>query len=271
MNVQIFSLQRAGVPTLAIIFGLGALVPSIHAQSQTCVLSAHHAGVTFPVEQVTPAWACRLQPIITSYTTANKVGPIRTPLPETLYRAVLDRPPMTATLVNRLGLAPYQAAMRGTDQFWGNDGEGAEGLVHLIYQDFFARIYYLEGDHVSRFLPRISGKAVILVRMNPIRESNGADAVDTTLVSYLRLDNRFLSGLLSLIRPFIGGSLTRRLVRAVEVANRLSQEMQQHPDSVVQAAVAAPSLPPGDIAFLKEAIATLHSPSDSDRKSIPAL
>lgn len=251
---------------LVLVVGLSVTVPLSHAQSQSCVLSSQHAGVTFPVDRVEPAWACRLQPIITNYTTANKVGPIRTPLPETLYRSLLDRPPMAAALVNRLGMASYQATMRGTNQFWGNDGEGTEGLVQLIYQDRSTRMYYLEGFHVSTFLPRVSGKAVILVRMSPAKGPNGADAVDTTLVSYIRLDNRFLSGLLSLLRPLVGGAMTRKLTRAVDVANRLSLEMRQHPERVWHQATAAPALPPDEMIFLKEALAALQNPITSSHQ-----
>ena len=116
------------------------------------------------------------------------------------------------------------------------------------------------------FLPRISGKAVILVRMNPIRESNGMDAVDTTLASYIRLDVRFLSGLLSLVRPLVERRVTRKLIQAVNVANRLSQEMRQPPDRVLQAAIAAPSLPDDEVAFLKEALRSLQNHSNESHQ-----
>jgi hypothetical protein len=250
----------------AVLIVLGLFLHPGPGQSETCALLPQHGGEMFPVEKIAPEWACRLHLIITNYTTANKVGPIRTPLPERLYRALLDHPPMAAALVNRLGLAPYQAAMRGANQFWGNDGEGTEGLVQLVNQDSSTRIYYLDGFHISTYLPHISGKVVILIKMNPIRESDGSDAVDTTLISYIRLDNRFLSGLLSLVRPLVGGGVTRKLMRAMDVANRLSQEMRQHPDRVLREAVAAPSLPADNVAFLKEAMATPHNPSDSSHQ-----
>ena len=131
MNAVWRSQRGTASGAFAVVLGLGAVLHASLGQSETCVLSPHHAGVTFPVEKVDPDWVCRLQPIIANYTMANKVGPVRTPLPEALYHALLDRPPSAAVLVNRLGLAPYHATVRGSNQFGGSDGEGTEGLFQL--------------------------------------------------------------------------------------------------------------------------------------------
>ncbi len=157
---------RSGSLWLACVIGLSAAMDSSPAHSETCSLPALHAGVAFPVELVEADWACKLEPIISNYTTANKLGPLRTPLSESVYLHLLDRPPMTASLINRLGIAPYQSEPRGSARYWGNDGEGTEGIVQLVYQDRTSRIYYLEGSHHSRYLPHITGKAVVLLRMN---------------------------------------------------------------------------------------------------------
>lgn len=250
----------AGSLSLLVVIGLSTTMYSGPAQSETCSLPSQHVGVTFPVEKVDPDWACRLQPIISHYTTANKLGPLRTPLPEAVYLYFLDHPPMAAALVNRLGIAPYKSEMRGAGRFWGNDGEGTSGIVELVYQDRTSRVYYLEGSHDSRFLPRITGKAVVLLRMNPVTESNGTEVMDSTLVYYTRLDNRLLSGIVSLFRPFVGSAVTRKLAKGVDTVNRLSQVMRQQPDRVVSEATKSPGLPSDEVAFLKHALENLsHS------------
>ena len=204
-----------------------------------------------------PIW---LQPIISHYTTANKLGPLRTPLPEAVYAYLLDHPPMATALVNRLGIVPYQSEMRGAGRYWGNDGEGASGIVELVYQDRASRVYYLEGSHASRFLPRITGKAVVLLRMNQVTDSNGVEAMDSTLVFYTRLDNRLLAGIVSLLRPLAGSAVTRKLAKGVDAVNRLSQVMRQQPDRVVSEATKSPALSSDEAAFLKQALENLsHS------------
>jgi hypothetical protein len=247
---------------LLVVIGLSTTIHSSQTQSETCSLPSQHAGVTFPIEKVDPGWACRLQAIVGNYTTAGKIGPIRTGLPESLYRNLLDRPPLAAALINRLDLGLYKSEARGPGRFWGNDGEGTEGIVQLVYQDRTSRIYYLEGSHDSRLLPHMTGKAVVFLRMNQVKDANGMEAMDSTMVSYTKLDNRILSGLVSLLRPLIGGTVTRKLGKGVETVNRLSHVMRQHPDRVLFEAMDPPALPVEDVAFLKQALENLpHSSS----------
>jgi hypothetical protein len=245
---------------LIIVIGLSTTIYSNQAQSETCSLPSQHAGVTFPIEQIQANWACRLQSIISHHTTANKIGPLRTPLSEAVYLYLLDRPPMAASLVNRLGIAPYQSERRGSGRYWGSDGEGTEGIVDLIYQDRTSRVYYLEGSHDSRFLPRITGKAVVFLRMNQVTDSKGTEAMDSTLVFYTRLDNRLLSGIVSLLRPLVGSTVTRKLAKGVDTVNRLSQVMRQEPDRVLSEATKSPGLSNDEVAFLKQALVNLSHP-----------
>jgi hypothetical protein len=252
-----------GSLSLIAMIGLTTAVFSGLARSETCELASQHAGVTFPVERIESTWACRLQPIIGHFTTANKLGPLRTPLPEVVYLYLLDRPPIAAALVSRLGIATYQSEMRGPGRYWGSDGEGTEGIVDLVYQDRTSRIYYLEGSHDSRFLPRITGKAVVLLRMNRVSDPNGIEAMDSTLVSYTRVDNRFLAGIVSLVRPFAGNAVTRKLTKAVDTVNLLSEAMRQQPDRVLSAATQSPGLSIDEIAFLKYALVQLSHSNDA--------
>ena len=251
---------------MTLMVALLGVLPS-RAGSESCVLASHHAGVTFPVERLDPEWTCRLQSIIDNYTTANKVGPLRTAMTESMYVYLLDRPPLAAALINRLDLAQYKAETRGSHRWWGNDGEGTEGIVHLVYDDRTSRVYYLEGTHHSRLLPNMSGKAVVFLRMNPIKESNDAEAMENTLVSYTKLDNRMLSGLVSLLRPLIGGTVTRKLAKGVDVVNRLGLEMRRHPDRVLFEATDPPSLAAEDVTFLKEALGSSRNAHSANQRT----
>lgn len=249
--------RRAGSLSLIVVIGLSATIYPIPAQPGTCPLPSQHAGVTFPVERIEAHWACRLEPIISHYTTANKLGPLRTPLPQVVYLHLLDHPPMAASLVNRLGIAPYQSERRGPGRYWANDGEGTEGTVELVYQDRTSRVYYLEGSHDSRFLRHITGKAVVLLKMSQVTDSNGVEAMDSTMVSYTRLDNRLLSGIVSLLRPLTGSAVTRKLAKGVDSVNRLSQMMRQQPDRVLSEATKASALSSDEMAFLKHTLEDL--------------
>lgn len=249
-----FPLLRFGSLCLTCVVGLSVALGSSQAHSETCSLPSLHAGVAFPVELVEAGWACRLQPIISHYTTANKLGPVRIPLSESVYLHFLDHPPMTASLINRLGIAPYQSEPRGPARYWGSDSEGTEGIVQLVYQDRTSRIYYLEGSHHSRLFPHITGRAVVLLRMNQVTDSNGTEAMESTFVYYTRLDNRLLSGLLSLFRPLVGSTVTRKLAKGVDSVNRLSLTMQQQPDRILSEAAKPPAFTVDEMAFLQQTV-----------------
>ena len=231
------------------------------AGAESCTLGAVHGGMTFPVQHLEGDWACRLAHVIDQHTTANTVGPLRAAMDRAMYLHLLDRPPLAAALINRLDLADYKAETRGPRRWWGSDGEGTEGIVELVQAESATRIYYLEGTHRSRFLPNLSGKAVVFLRMGAVTDANGLPAMESKLVAYARLDNRFLSGLASMLRPLIGSTVSAKLAKGVNVVNRLGREMRQRPDRVLFEAADPPPLPDEDVAFLKQALAAGAPPA----------
>jgi len=261
MNFWRGLLHNSGSTVWSLLLVLSVVSVSGLAQAEPCVLASQHAGLTFPVEKVAPVWTCRLQSIIGDYTTATKVGPIRALISESIYHYLLDRPPLAAALINRLDFGLYKAERRGANLFWGNDGEGTEGTVELVYQDRTSRIYYLEGSHYSRLLPNMTGKAVLFLRMNPVNEAGGGEAMESTMVSYVKLNNRIVAGLLSVLRPLIGGVVSRKLAKGVGAVNRLGLEMRDHPDRVLFEATDPPSFAAEDVAFLTDALGRRQHPS----------
>ncbi|CAE6786652.1 MAG: hypothetical protein H8K06_00265 [Nitrospira sp.] len=263
------AVRRIGAAAVVFVAGAVAFLSSGYAESDRCPLPSLHAGVLFPLDRIDAAWACRIEPIVTHYTTANKVGPIRTPLPEQIYLYLLEHPVMAAALANRLDLGLYKAELRGPDEFWATDGEGTEGIVHPLYQDRSTRIYYVEGTHDGRFVPRVSGKALVLFKLHPVQDGQGIESTDNTMVAYLRLDNRLYAGLLSLLRPLIGNVVNRQIVKAFDAARRLAGAMRDHPDQVLFEATDPPGLPDEQVAFLKAALASLHNPGQRPGPAAP--
>ena len=140
-----------------------------------------------------------------------------------------------------------------------------EGVVHLVHQDHGARIYFLEGFHEGALWPRVYAKAVVLLALNVVKEPSGADAVDLMLVTYTRLDNRLLAGLVTALRPLVGNAVTRKLLKGFDSTNRLGETMVQHPDWVLREAAAPPPLRTDEMTFLKQALSSLPHVSISQR------
>jgi hypothetical protein len=252
---------------IAVAIGLSLVFWAGPGRSEACFLSSRHAGVTFSVDRVDRGWACRLQSIIENYTTISSVGPIRAAMSASMYQYLLDRPPLAAALINRLELGLYRSEVRGPGRYWGDDGEGTRGHVQLVSEDRSSRVYYLEGVHDSRLLPTITGKAVVFLKMTPVADTGGMEAMDSTIVSYIKLDNRILSGAVSLLRPLVGGIVTRKLKKGAETVDRLGQMMRQHPDRVLLQAMGPPPFPDEDVAFLKDALVAPRRPADSSQRN----
>lgn len=226
-----------------------------------CRLSDQHQGLSFPVQQVELAWHCRLQPIVTDYTTVGTTGPVQTPLSPTLYGYLLDHPVLTAALAQRLGIGPYQASERGPNQFWLNDGDGTQGLLSLLHRDSTTRIYHVDGFHEGRVFPMVKAQALIFMLMRPTQNQGADDGVETTLVSYVKLESRLLSALVVLLRPLVGEAITRKLARGFEATNQLGRLIAQDAAKVVRDAETPPLLSQADLDSLKQALRRTVRPS----------
>ncbi|MBK9308314.1 MAG: hypothetical protein IPM58_14825 [Nitrospira sp.] len=256
---------------LVVSIGLVLCTPSGNSRSESCTLPPNHAGLTFPVERVDQAWACRLQPIIENNSIESRLGPIRTTVSGALYRYLLDDPPLTATLIRRLNLGLYQSEGRGPGRFWGDDGEGSTGIVELVYEDPASRIYFLDGTHESRLLPHVTGKAVVFLRIGVVQDEGSHESTVSTLVAYTKLDNPFLSGLVTILHPLVSRLAAGRLKKGVETVDRLGVVMREDPQRVLSEARNPPSLPDQHMAFLKQILSSPRSPDNgnSDGRSTP--
>jgi hypothetical protein len=250
---------------------MGMLLSAGYGRAEACALSPDHAGHIFPVERVDSAWACRLQSIIRNNSIESQLGPIHTALPGVLYGYLLDHPPFTAAMIRRLHLGQYQSEGRGHGRFWGDDGEGTKGIVELVYDDPTNRIYFLDGTHESRLLPHVTGQAVVFLRIGVMRDANGHETTVSTLVAYTKLDNPFLSGLVSLLHPLVSRIAASRLKKGVETVDRLGRLMREDPRRVLSEAEKEPGLPEQHVTFLRQALISWHSPDKGslDGQSIP--
>lgn len=256
MNVARNFTWERGACRWALLLGVFLVFFTGTARAESCSLSPVHGDLTFPVERIPSEWTCQLQAIIKSPTTVTRVGPIRVAMSEPLYRYLLGEPPFAAALIRRLGLGSYHSQAWGERRFWGDDGEGTKGFVQLVYEDAESRMYLLDGSHDSRLLPHITGKAVVFLRTAVVRDQQGSEGMDSTIVAYTRLDNRILSGLVSFLHPLIRGMVTSKLEKGVGTVHRLGLAMRQQPSRVLREAEQPPLLPEQHLVFLRTVLGT---------------
>lgn len=211
-----------------------------------CTVAAEQGGILFPVDKLDASTRCRIGAVINGYTTTGQVGPAQTPVPLRLYEYLLDRPPLIASLTERLGLGAYQFMAREQNQFWVNDGDGTQGLMALVYQDATHRIYHIDGYHEGQTFPMVRAQAAIFMQITPIMTPDGYPAVQTSITAYTKLDDALLAGLVRVLRPLIGEAVTRKLSRGFEVTNQLGGAIAQDRDRVARQVSMIPWLNPNE-------------------------
>lgn len=236
---------------------LGLTLSVATARADTCTVAAEQGHVTFPVDRLDSASRCLVSSVADNPTTSGLVGPVRTPIPQRLYEYLLDHPSLIAALARKLGMGNYQFTSRGPNQFWGNDGDGTQGLLSLLQREGTTRIYHIDGYHEGQIFPMVRAKAVVFLKMAQTASPDGHPAVDTLLIAYTKLNDPVLSGLVWVLRPLVGDAVTRKLTRGFDVTNQLGAAIAQNPDRIIQELPTLPSIAPQEQRTLTALLQTL--------------
>lgn len=213
-------------------------------------------------EPFTPAeYAAAVQSTVSGRTVSAVLGPAETPLPLEVSNFLLDHPDMSAFIVNRRKIAPYRIEMLGPRRSSADDGEGTRGVVNLIDRTDVHRLYYGEGIHHSRLFPDIRASAVIAMDLSETTGPDRRRRTTTTFHVWVRIKNRFVSGLIKTLRPFVQGTVVRKFSKAFYVADSVGRLMARDPDGIAADVRAYPGLFVEDRAALLEMIARLEPPA----------
>ena len=216
-------------------------------------------------EPFTPVeYAAAVRSTVSGFTVQAVLGPEETPLPLELSNFLLDHPDLSAFIVNRRRIAPYRIEMLGPRRSFADDGEGTRGVVNLISETDRHRLYYGEGIHRSSLFPDIRAAAVISMDLSEATGRGAGARTITTFHVWVRMKNRFVSGVVKTLRPFLQGAVVRKFSKAFTVADSVGRLMARDPDGVVEDVRAFPGLFAEDRAALLGMIARLkRSPAPS--------
>lgn len=212
------------------------------ADPAACSVPTELERLTIPVDRLDEASRCLIGRVMAGHSTVGKIGPVHIPIARTLYQYLLDHPWTTALLVKGLGLGNYTVTRQSPTQFWAADGDGTQGVFTLLHQDPAVRIYYITGEHQGRIFPVIRAKAVLFLSIRPGGAREAEPGVETHLVSYIRLDNPVLNGLVRLLRPLIGDAVAQKLTDGMNATVQLGTLIAQDPARILREVQALPML-----------------------------
>ena len=237
------------------------------ASTDECPLAFEHGHMPFPVDQLTSESRCVLADVIDHPSASGVIGPDQTPIGVELYAYLLDHPAVTAMLMQRIGMGSFQITPQGPNRYWVNDGDGAEGLLVLVFRDVHTRIYYIDGRHRSALFPTIRAKTVVFLRILS-GPAAGRFMVQTTLASYTRFEDGMLSRLLHLFQPLVTRAVNRTLTKEFSMTHRLGILIAEQPQRVLREAAGLSEATPDDrqsLLALLQTEAASSDPTDAPR------
>jgi hypothetical protein len=227
------------------------------ASAETCTVHLDTPEVVFPLEKMEPQALCRLAGVVNDYTTYRIVPPLTIPIQKSTYDFLLDRPVLATALVRNLAMGTYRLTQVGPGAFQGEDGEGADGMVTLLYQDTTRRIYHLKGSQRGYVFPQVTGEGIAMLNYHVKLGADGREVVETRVTVYSRLDNPLLATLVRVLRPVLQRIVNGKLTRAVDVVHKLGRVMAAEPERVLRQAEKLSDVDKADV----EAFQSLFLPS----------
>lgn len=261
-----------GVKTTALWFVAG-LLPLLLTQSlaepgsEPCQLSHDERLVEFRLDQLVRETRCLLAPVINSHTTSGAMGPLQAGITEELYEYILDRPVVTAALVDRLGLGTYRFIEAGPRRFWIDDGDGTQGLLTLVHQQGGSRIYHIDGYHQGHVFLRVRAMAVVFLTLKP----ESGTSTTASIVAFVRLNDRWLAGIVRILKPLLEEGITRKVTRGFEVTYQLGQRIAQDPDRILQEVASLPFEDQDEASRFKSLVGTTAIPPSGAIADAPIL
>ncbi len=138
---------------------------------------------------------------------------------------------LTAELVRTLGIGQYTIKRVGAQGFQGDDGQGSEALVDLLYQNSSQRVYHIQGAHHGKVL-LITGEAIIMLTSQTRTGHDGKESVETRMAVYSRLDNPMLATVVKVLQPFLRGVINGKLAGPFLAVHRMGELIASDPGQV---------------------------------------
>ena len=224
---------------------------AVRADVPACVVQVDDPEVVFPIEKMERQALCRVASVVNDYTTHRTVPPTLTPIQKSLYEFLLDHPVLTAVLARHLALGEYRITRVGPNTFHGDNGQGEQGLLTLLYQERTRRVYHVQGSHRGRLFPLITGEAIVMLRYHAKTGAEGQESVETRMTVYSKIENPVLAILVKVLQPILRRAVNDKLTDAFFAVHRLGEVIAGDPERVARLVEATPELDPADVAALK--------------------
>jgi hypothetical protein len=172
-GVGLLLLRAACVLVAIAVAGESAAAPAAGRGTGTGSERAAVSPIEIPLPRISRRFRTEARMLIDSPTVVRRLPARRFIADKKTYEYLLDHLPVASRLSDLLGYGYYRVVQEEDGRLHGQDYQGVEGDVWLIYSAPNKRIYIGEGSYDTWYTPKISAKVLLAVEYTVIGAGGG--------------------------------------------------------------------------------------------------
>ena len=212
----------------------------------------------------------RLQQVAGAASVSTRLEAAAFPARREVFEYLLDHPDFATHVTRALRLARYRI-WRTREGLYLDDGWGAKGHFEVVYAAPGLRVMYARGKYDQRWLPDITGEAVIVLEYGSRADRDGKSQVATAISGFVKIDNSVLA-LVTRATSLATRKANLEAERLARVFARTSQAIEENPGAVIELLRQRPEVPARELEEFRQLLDSplVKSPSlSSPRTSTP--
>ncbi|QDU26393.1 hypothetical protein ETAA8_14710 [Anatilimnocola aggregata] len=150
-----------------------------------------------------------------------------------LFVYLVRNPEVVVNIWELMGVSQMVAERTSAFTWKGNDGQGTESNIELVYGTDELHLLYGEGFYEGPLLKRkVAGRAVILLRTSYGLGADGRAQVSNKLDVFIAIDNVGAELLAKTLQPMVGSTADVNFTEAAKFLGKLSQTAETNPDGM---------------------------------------
>ena len=150
-----------------------------------------------------------------------------------MFVFMVRNPEVVVNIWEIMGISQMVAERVGPYAWKGNDGQGTESNVELVYGTDEAHLFYGEGFYEGPLLKRkVSGRCVMLLRSGYGLGQDMRALVSNRLDVFIAIDNVGAELIAKTLQPLVGSTADTNFTEAAKFLSKLSQTAEENPDGM---------------------------------------
>ena len=183
------------------------------------------------------------------------------------YEYLLDHLPLSSKLSGLLGFGRYRVTELEGGLLHGDDRRGVSGDFRAVYADAAKRIFLGEGSFDPWYLPKVSGRVLMVVEYKDVPIANdetgtGGSGMATRVDVYLKTNK-----LVGYIIDLLGETADKKLTKLISSAQFTSEKISKDPNEVWGMMTSSDLFGPEELESFRTAVLSNAGSGEENRAS----